>query len=267
MALASRPFLDVDRPATGVLRVCINNPAKRNAISRVTMRHLAELLKGAEAQDDILVFLLTSKVPGVFSSGADISADITDPGDGFDELVRALVSFPKILAIAVNGLAVGVAVTILGHADLAWCTEGARFTTPFGRLALAPEASSSLVFPARLGRPLATEVLLTGRPLTSGDALRCGLVASVLANEAALEAEALACAARISSLHAARRTVAVFKRLFNAPVSAALLGAHEGELRELRSRFVDGEPVEAALRYFEERSRAVRAPGEPTPRL
>lgn len=261
----SRPFLDVDSPAPHVLRVSINNPGKKNAISRSTMHDFARIIREADRDDDVYVLLITSRVPGVFSSGADVSAGITDPGDGFDEFARAIYSFSKLIAVAVNGLAVGVAVTLIAHADLAWCTEEARFFTPFGRLALVPELASSLLFPARLGRPLATEVLLAGRPLTASEALRCGLVASVVANEAALEATALACAARISGQHAAQRSVKTFKRLLHASEAAAVLQTHDDELRELRARFTDGEPIEAVLRFFEERQ-AGRG-SEATPRL
>lgn len=264
---ASRPFLDVDSPAPHVRRVSINNPAKKNAISRATMLDFAKIIREADKDDDVYVLLITSRIPGVFSSGADVSSGVTDPGEGFDELARAVYTFSKLLAVAVNGLAVGVAVTLIAHADLAWCTEGARFFTPFGRLALVPELASSLLFPARLGRPLATEVLLAGRPLTSAEALRCGLVAGVVADEAALEAAALACIARIIGQHAAKRSVITFKRLFRAPDADAVLRTHAEELRELRARFADGEPVEAVLRFFEERQAGRTESSAAVPRL
>ena len=256
--IAGRTYLDVDTPVPHVLRVCINNPSKKNALSRATMRDLADIIHAADAHEDVWILLLASKVQGVFSSGADVSSDITDPAEGFDDLARAVYSFKKLFAVAINGLSVGVAVTLTAHADLAWCTAGSKFFTPFGRLALVPEFASSLLFPLRMGRPLATQVLLAGKALSSDDALRCGLVASILPTEEALEAEALTCAATIVGQHAAQRSITTFKRLLRGPPQgdSDVLWAHTEELRELRARFTDGEPLDAVMRFFTERQAA-----------
>ena len=46
---------------------------------------------------------------------------------------------------------------------------------PFVRLCLVPEFTSSLILPQRLGRVRASEVLLLGEPITTNEAVRCGL--------------------------------------------------------------------------------------------
>ena len=60
-----RTFLDIDSPSPHVVRICFNNPAKKNAISRTTMRDLADIILAVNRLDDVWVLLLTSKVPGV----------------------------------------------------------------------------------------------------------------------------------------------------------------------------------------------------------
>lgn len=50
--------------------------------------------------------------------------------------MMAILSFPKIIAAAVNGPAIGIGVTLLFHCDLCYCTSNATFWIPFTRLAL-----------------------------------------------------------------------------------------------------------------------------------
>lgn len=64
--------------------------------------------------------------------------------------MRAVASFPKMVIAAVNGPAVGVAVTLLCHVDLAYAVPEATFWTPFLRMAIVPEYASSLLFPATM---------------------------------------------------------------------------------------------------------------------
>jgi enoyl-CoA hydratase/carnithine racemase len=249
MAL-SRPFLVCDTPLPHVLRVQLSRPEKKNALTRGTMADLGAIIRAAENDDDVWVFFLTSAVPGVFSSGADITAgSMSDPAVGFDELAQAIYSFSKLFAIAVPGIAVGVGVTILPHADLVWCSDSATFFTPFGRLALVPEMASSVTFPALMGASLATEVLLGGRTLTAQEALRCGLVSDVVP-AGTLEAEALQRISRLVELPSAKRSISEFKRLFSAPRIDAIQKAHAIEVAALRARFNAGDPVDAVLRFL-----------------
>ena len=52
----------------------------------------------------------------------------------------------QILVMAVNGHAMGIAVTILGLADLVYAADGAELSTPFAQLGLAPEGCSTYTF-------------------------------------------------------------------------------------------------------------------------
>ena len=71
--------------------------------------------------------------------------------------------------------------------------DDARFQTAFINLGLVPEAGSSLLLPALIGRQNANRLLLAGDTLTAEEAERCGLVAyRVTPDELEPTAQALA---------------------------------------------------------------------------
>lgn len=63
----------------------------------------------------------------------------------------AIIDFPKLFVVGVNGSAVGIGVTMLPLADFVYCVPNSTFVTPFTKLALIPEACSSYTFPKLMG--------------------------------------------------------------------------------------------------------------------
>jgi enoyl-CoA hydratase/carnithine racemase len=130
---------------------------------------------------------------------------------GFIGLIDALVDFPKPLLVAVNGLGIGIGATILGFADLGFMADGARLKCPFTSLGVAPEAASSYLFPALVGRQNAAWALLSSEWISAAEAREMGLVKEVCAPDELLvtarrHADVLA-AKPISSLVAVKRTM------------------------------------------------------------
>jgi len=76
----------------------------------------------------------------------------------------------------VNGPAIGVGLTLTLHCDLVYAAQSATFSAPFVKLGLVPEAASSLLLPEAIGMAAAMDVFMTGRTLTSEEALRMGLI-------------------------------------------------------------------------------------------
>jgi enoyl-CoA hydratase/carnithine racemase len=91
------------------------------------------------------------------------------------------------LIVTANGAAVGVGTTMLLHCDLIVAACSARFVMPFTRLALIPEAASTLLVPRLLGHQRASALLLLGDPVDAVTALEWGLVHWVLEDRMLME--------------------------------------------------------------------------------
>ncbi|WP_182379922.1 enoyl-CoA hydratase-related protein [Nocardioides sp. WS12] len=204
--------------ANRVRTILLNRPEALNAFNEELYDATADALLEA-AQDPSVAVVLISGNGRAFSAGTDLlemHRIATDPDfprgkHGFIGLLDALVDFPKPLVVAVNGLGLGIGATILGFADLAFMSTQARLKCPFTSLGVAPEAASSYLFPALVGRQNAAWALLSAEWIGAAEAQAMGLVLRVcepddLLPVARQHAEVLA-SRPISSLIAVKRTM------------------------------------------------------------
>src|SRR5262249_11778421 len=112
--------------------------------------------------------------------------------------IQRLPKVTRPMIAAVDGLAVGIGVTLLLHCDLAYATPAASFRTPFVDLGLIQEAGSSLLGPARLGHARAFELVVLGEGGTAARAAEAGLINGVV-RAGEREARALAAARRLAA--------------------------------------------------------------------
>lgn len=194
----------------------MNRGDKKNALTRAMYATMAAALNASNDDSEIRVNVIMG-VPGAFSAGNDI-ADfmvIATGGDGGTEVfdfLCALATLKKPLISAVDGVAVGIGTTIQFHCDLSFATPRTVFNAPFTDLGIIPEAGSTLIGPALLGRQTAFAMLALGEPFPAERALAAGLIYKIVPEDA-LEAEVLAAAARIAekpptALATARRLMA-----------------------------------------------------------
>ncbi len=185
-----------------VRRLTLNRPAALNACNDALYRSLSGALTGAAADPDIAVVLLTG-AGRAFTAGQDL-AELGDArsheerlAGGFRSFMEALEGFPKPLVAAVNGLAVGIGLTMLPHCDIVLMAQEARLRAPFVPLGVTAEAGSSALLPAAIGWGAAAHLLYTGAWLDATQAQALGLAWKVVPG-AALAAEALAVAEAIA---------------------------------------------------------------------
>lgn len=228
----------------GVLLLTLNRPARRNAFNDQQYDDLRSAL--AEAQEDVgtRVVVITG-AGGAFSAGQDI--DEMGSGRGFTPFIDQLVVFDKPLIAAVNGVAVGIGLTLLPHCDIVYVGESARLRAPFTALGLVCEAGSSLLLPLVVGPQRAAELLFTAHWINAEQAVALGLAVRVCADEELLPA-ALETAREI----AAQPPVAVqqTKRLLLATRTEALQAARAREDVMQARRLGSPENV-AAIRAFQ----------------
>ncbi len=122
-----------------------------------------------------------------------------DPGPGFPRFIDTVAAFEKPLLAAVNGLGVGIGLTVLLHCDVVYIAQGARLRAPFVPLGVVPEAAGSLLMPAVMGGQRAAVALYTGEWITADDAVACGLALRSVEPDA-LMPEIMDVAGRIASM-------------------------------------------------------------------
>ncbi|MDX1669175.1 MAG: enoyl-CoA hydratase-related protein, partial [Limnobacter sp.] len=94
--------------------------------------------------------------------------------------LRLISTFPKPVVAQVEGIAVGIGTTLLLHCDLVYASDQARFSMPFTKLGLCPEAASSLILPNLAGYQKAAELLLLGDMFDAHKANECKIVSDVI---------------------------------------------------------------------------------------
>ena len=166
-----------------VLRIVLARPEKKNALTGAMYDTMRAALESADAGNDVRVILIEGS-GGAFTAGNDLNDFLTYKGDfGMSpalRFVRAIAACETPIVIAVDGVAVGVGVTMLLHADLIYATPAARFRMPFIDLGVVPEAAATLLLPARIGHARAAELLMLGEPFDAERALELGLVNAVV---------------------------------------------------------------------------------------
>ena len=169
----------------GRLKIRMNRPERRNAITVAMYAALADAIEGAASDESVR--LITIEGAGEdFTAGndlADFLAQMPPPGTTdipVWRLLRALARNEVPILAAVHGNAVGIGTTMLFHCDLVLAEEGSRFVMPFVDLGLVPEAASSLILPRLAGRRRAARYLLLGESFGPEEALDFGLVSHVV---------------------------------------------------------------------------------------
>ena len=236
-----------------ILRVQLNRPAHKNAMTSSMYTSLADILNEAD-KDDAIRVVFWHAAGDAFCAGNDIGDFLKNPPrpDNFPQgrLMDAFIGFEKPIVAAVQGAAIGGGTTMLTHCDFVYAGESAKFQMPFIDLGLVPEFGSSFSVPARVGHLRAAELILLGGPFTGARAAELGLVTRVVPDRdllGAATATAQKLAAKPSgALRASKRLV---KQASIGEVKAAM----KVEDQEFFERVVSAEAKEALSAFLEKR--------------
>ena len=250
MARVLHDVIRVDRD--GVVAVVTIDHPPANAVSGAVVAGLVEALTQAEADETCRALVITGAGPKFFSAGADISefgGGSAGLGGAVDFTLRLERSRLPVIA-AVNGIAFGGGCELSLACDLRIAAKSARFGQPEIKLGIIPGWGGTQRLPRLIGRARATELLLSGDPISASRALEIGLVNEVVEDEALLEA-----AARWAHLLGSRAPLALAatKRAMNEGMHLPMAEALAVEQREFAALFGTEDAAEGIGAFLQKR--------------
>jgi enoyl-CoA hydratase/carnithine racemase len=254
----------VTEHAGSILRIQLNRPTKRNAMTSAMYVALSDILKKA-TKDERTRVALWHGAGDSFCAGNDIEDFLKNPpGPGESpqaQLMNALIDFDKPLIAAVQGAAIGGGTTMLLHCDFVYAGESAKFQMPFINLALVPEFGSSSIVPARIGHLRAAELILLGSPYDAKRAAELGLVTQIVPDQDLLSI-ATATAQKLAAKPAG--ALQASKRLIKQPFRQQIAAAMKAENEEFSAQVRSADAKEALTAFLEKRkpdfTRSIKSP-------
>lgn len=238
----------------GVQTIRLQRPEKKNALTSAMYAALVEAFNAGDADEAVSVHAVFG-LPSVFCAGNDIADFLHFAKTGgmpLETILAFLGTLPRIkkpVIAGVDGVAVGVGVTMLMHFDLVYASPNSIFSTPFLDLGLVPEAASSLLMPRVMGDKRAFEMLVLGEPFSAERAREAGLINEVVPH-GSLEETVLQAAQRLARKPPEALKVA---RALVRGDPADVLARTQQEARLFRERLSSPEATEAFQAFLEKR--------------
>lgn len=246
-----------------VLTLTLNRPEALNALNRETTGALRAGVEAAGRDPGVGAIILTG-AGRAFCAGADLKdvsaryqAGENDLGadlrTNYTPLIRAIRACPKPVIAALNGTAAGAGLSLALACDLRLAATGTQLIVVFVRVGLVPDAGSLFFLTRMLGLSKATELAITGEPMSADDAHRLGLIAAVVPGDQ-LMAEALERARRLAE--GPRQTYALIKQGLERALHLDLEQTLEleSQLQALAAKTPD---AQEAIRAFLEKRKPV----------
>ena len=170
-----------------VVVVTIDNQPRRNAMPRAMMAELATLWDRLERDGTCRCIVLTGAGARAFSSGADLSGDLSADLETARIVNHALLknrAYAKPIVAAVNGDCVAGGLELLLSTDVRAAAPHARFGLPEVRWSIYPFGGATVKLVQQIGYVHAMELLLTARLIDAAEAARLGLVNRVVPADA-----------------------------------------------------------------------------------
>ena len=169
----------------GIVRLTLNRPQKRNAMSLHLIRRIDSALIAIKLDLSIRVVVIAAEGE-VFSSGHDLTELVDRTEDDYHEIFMAcsrmmlhIRRLPQPVIAQVQGLATAAGCQLVAACDLAIAAEEASFGTPGINIGLFCTTPMVPLVRSMPTKP-ALEMLLTGEPISARRAFELGLVNRVV---------------------------------------------------------------------------------------
>ena len=193
-----------DRVAT----ITLDRPERKNPLTFESYRELIATFRALQKMEDVKAVVLTG-AGGNFSSGGDVHeiigplVELREDGDldgllSFTRMTGSLVSAmrdcPQPIIAAIDGVCAGAGAILAMASDMRYGTPESRVAFLFVRVGLSgADMGACAILPRIVGHGRATELLYTGRFMSSEEAERWGFYNRVIAADTMLsEAQTMA---------------------------------------------------------------------------
>ena len=200
--------------AAGLATLTLDRPEARNALNRAMCDDIVAAAAAARADGGVKLVAIRGAGP-VFCAGADLKERKGMSGDEVRARRLAAVAaydaietLPMPVIAVVHGAAIGSGCEIAAACDFVIATPQASFATPE---AMRGTVGATTRLPRILGKPLAKDMMFTGRKLSAEEARAAGLVTRIV-EAAALDAAIAEIAGAVAAappeaLHQAKRCI------------------------------------------------------------
>jgi len=170
--------------------ITLDRPEVLNAFDEALTNALALAIDDVAADAAVRAVVITGAGRG-FSAGQDLRDRFLKVAAGeelelgnelrrrYHPLIAAIRIMRKPVVAAVNGVVAGAGLGIAVACDIRVASSSASFRAAWTRVGLVPDAGSAYFLPRIVGWGRATDMILTGEPVSADEALRIGLVTRV----------------------------------------------------------------------------------------
>lgn len=176
-----------------VAKITMNYPKNLNAIDGEMTTELIQALTQAKDDGNVRAILLNSANPRGFSAGGDVvtmyhslkakDETVRDILYAITDLVLLMKNLPKPIVAAVGGAAAGAGFSLALACDLVVASESAKFIQAFVNVGLIPDTGGLYLLTRAVGVNKASELVMTGKPVSAQEAKTLGFVSEVVTDE------------------------------------------------------------------------------------
>ncbi|MBW1680373.1 MAG: enoyl-CoA hydratase/isomerase family protein [Deltaproteobacteria bacterium] len=168
----------------GLGTITLNRPPV-NVLHMAMMEEINAVLESWKGKEDLKVILFNAKGK-CFSAGVDVGEHMGDLAPKmigiFHRMFRLMDEVGILTAASVYGSCLGGGCELAAFCDLVISADDAKFGQPEIQVGVFPPIAAQL-FPRIMGRKAAMELILSGKIISSEEALRIGLVNRVVPRE------------------------------------------------------------------------------------
>ena len=239
----------------------LNRPENLNSFNNLMHQEVREVMDIIRDDDAIRCLLFTAAGRG-FCAGQDLgdrsvkaSEQAPDLGESveknYNPLITRIMSLPKPVICAVNGVAAGAGASIALACDIVLAAKSAKFIQAFCKIGLVPDSGGTFNLPRALGLPRAKGLALLGDTLSAEQAEKWGLIWQSLDDEK-LMPEATALAEHLATQPT--KGLAMIKKLLNESFANPLAQQLELEKQAMRTLGRSADYQEGVAAFMEKRS-------------